>query len=71
MGKKGRHKTKNPGKNPFERTILALVLVITLGSFAMLIYAFLAEIDGTIWLSILVSMLTGMGGYLVGSNRTK
>ena len=71
MSKKAYRKRKQPGKNPVERTILVLVLVITLGSFGMLIYSHLTETDGTIWLQILISVLTGMGGFLIGTNRSK
>ncbi len=53
----------------FERAGLAIILCLTLGSFAMMIVSFFMEVDATIWVTTLLSTLTFIGGLLIGSNR--
>lgn len=55
----------------YERGILACFLVVVLGSFGMLVYSFITELDVIIWITILASIFSGIGGFTVGVNRPK
>lgn len=55
----------------FERGILACFLVVVLGSFGMLVYSFIFELEVAIWITILASIFSGIGGFTFGVNRQK
>ena len=52
-----------------ERVVLFVILIIWVGSFLMMIYSFIMQIDGSIWQTIFTSILTAMLGFSVGANR--
>ncbi len=54
-----------------ERLILQVLLIIWIGSFAMMIYSFIMKENGTIWEVTFASILSAMGGFLIGVNRPK
>jgi len=55
----------------YERGILACFLVIVLGSFGMLVYSFILELDVIIWITILATIFSGIGGFTFGVNRQR
>lgn len=55
----------------YERISIAIFLVLTLGSFVMMIVSFFAEKDSKIWEILLASLIAMMAGFLYGVNRTK
>jgi len=66
------------GKNPRikklseeERVVLYVLLIICLGSFAMMIYSFIIKEDSNIWHVMFASIVSAMGGFLIGANRRK
>jgi len=63
--KKARKKTLSEE----ERIVLFVILSIWLGSFGMMIYSSIYEIDSSIWQTIFTSILTAMLGFAVGTNR--
>ena len=63
--KKARRKTLSEE----ERIVLFVILSIWMGSFGMMIYSFIIQVDGSLWQTIFTSILTAMLGFAVGSNR--
>lgn len=55
----------------YERISIAIFLVLTLGSFVMMIVSFFAGKDSKIWEIMLASLISMMAGFLYGVNRTK
>jgi len=53
----------------YERAGLAIILILTIGSFIMMIVSFFMQQDSTIWMTTLLTTLSFIGGLLVGSNR--
>ena len=55
----------------YERISITIFLVLTLGSFVMMIISFFSEKDSKIWEIMLASLISMMAGFLYGVNRTK
>lgn len=53
----------------YERAGLLVLLILSVGSFAMMIVAFMMKEDTSIWTAVLSTTLAFVGGLLVGSNR--
>ena len=53
----------------YERAGLIVLLILTVGSFVMMVVAFLMKEDTSIWTAVLSTTLAFVGGLLVGSNR--
>lgn len=55
----------------YERISVAIYLVLTLGSFAMMIVSSFTHQSAAIWYGLLASLISMMAGFLYGVNRPK